>query len=138
MSTIRRALSTLLLSLVATLLIAAADPAAAQTPPPVTPGATLLFDHDGLNVASWDMQLDTGAWTTVSPVRGDRIGTTTPAVYAWAVPFPAATPGAHTLKIRACNIAGCAVSDPYAFQMVLIPSKPGNLRFGGLPTTPAP
>jgi hypothetical protein len=53
-------------------------------------------------------------------------GTTTVTCQA---PFPAFTPGTHTLTLTAGNIAGeSAKSAPFAFQFVVIPAAPGNLR----------
>ena len=125
MPTLRLALLALVLALVA--------PLSAAAQPAVTPGALLFFDHDGVNVASWGLQVDAGEWVSIAPTKGGQVGTTTPAVYTYSVPFPAATPGAHTLKLRACNIAGCSDSDPFAFQMILLPAKPVNIRIGTAP-----
>lgn len=119
---------TLRLALLALALLALPTVALAQ--PAVTPGAGAFFDHDGVNVASWGLQLDGGTWTAIAPVKGARVGTATPAVYEWSFPFPAATPGPHTLKLRACNIGGCTESDAFAFQMIVLPSKPTNIRIG--------
>ena len=50
---------------------------------------------------------------------------------ACSVPFPAFTPGAHTLTLTATNIAGESVkSNPFAFVFVVVPSAPVNIRIG--------
>jgi hypothetical protein len=44
-------------------------------------------------------------------------------------PFPAFTPGSHTITLTAGNVAGeSAKSSPFAFVFVVIPSAPTNLR----------
>jgi hypothetical protein len=98
--------------------------ARAQTPAPSPPGTTrLAWDHDGLNVATWELVIDANAPVTVTP--------TALAPGQWAIPFPALTPGAHTLVVRACNVAGCTASDPFAVTVVATPNPfpgGGNLR----------
>ena len=44
-------------------------------------------------------------------------------------PFPAFTPGSHTLTLTAANQAGeSAQSAPFAFVFVVVPAVPANLR----------
>jgi hypothetical protein len=106
-------------------------PLTAQAQPAVVPGTTLLlFDHDGLRVDKWERQIDAEAWAAVSPVKGAQVGTTTPAVFVWSIPFPAVTPGPHTITLRACNAAGCAASPAFAFTVIAMPSAPANIRIG--------
>lgn len=48
-------------------------------------------------------------------------------------PFPAFTPGKHTLTISATNVAGESTkSSPFDFSFVVVPAAPANLR--ALPT----
>jgi hypothetical protein len=53
-------------------------------------------------------------------------GTTSP--FQCEVAYPAFTPGNHTIKISASNIAGETLSDPFAFTFVVQPAKPLNLH----------
>jgi len=54
-------------------------------------------------------------------------GTTSP--YQCEVPFPAFTPGNHTLTLTAGNLAGESVkSAPLGFAFVVTPGVPVNLR----------
>ena len=48
---------------------------------------------------------------------------------ACSVPFPAFTPGSHTLTLTATNIAGeSPKSSPFAFVFVVVPPAPVNIR----------
>jgi hypothetical protein len=104
---------------------------AQTTTPAVVPGrSVLLFDHDGAGVDRWEMQIDATAWATVAPTKGASV-TGTP-LFVFSVPFPASlTQGNHIVKMRACNTAGCAESDPFGFAVVGVPARPIRLRATG-------
>lgn len=54
-------------------------------------------------------------------------GTTSP--FLCGVPFPAFTPGAHSIQLTAANAAGESLKSlPFNFTFVVIPSVPANLR----------
>jgi hypothetical protein len=103
-----------------------AGTAAAQTQAPSPPGNTrLAWDHDGLNVTSWELVIDGGAPAVVQATPFPNGSN------SWSTPFPALTPGPHTLIMRACNIGGCAASDPFAVNVVVVPNPfpaGGNVR----------
>lgn len=85
--------------------------------------AQLAWDHDGINVDSFVVSVD-GQDQTPIPFVASPNGTYTTA-------FPALTPGLHTLRVAACNIAGCRQSDPFDVNVVVVPSQPTGLRITG-------
>ena len=114
----------------ACLLLLVASAAFAQTtrkvPYPVGPQTYLGFDHDKVNTETYGLRIDGGERTVITPVEVGPAGTA--GWFAFEVPFPALTPGLHLLVVDACNIAGCALSDPFAVELVALPAKPGQLR----------
>lgn len=97
-------------------------PATAQTQvPSPTPATTkLAFDHDGINTDTYKLVVD-GVATDLgklTPVSGQTYET----------PFPALTPGPHSIVVQACNIAGCSASTPFPVSVVVVPTPPGALR----------
>lgn len=88
----------------------------------VTPSATtrLTWDHDGVNVDRFELKVD-GLVTTTIPFRFELDG-------SYDTPFPALTPGVHQIIVSACNITGCAESDPFMVRVVVVPAKPSNVR----------
>lgn len=63
--------------------------------------------------------------TTLSPVT--CTGTVSP--FLCSVPFPAFTPGPHTLQVTASNVAGESLkSNVFSFTFVVVPTAPANLR----------
>lgn len=108
------------LLLAATLLLVLPVLAHAQTD--VTPGPTtkLAWDHDGINVDRFELKVD-GTLSATIPFAFEQDGT-------YETPFPALTPGVHQLIVAACNIAGCADSDPFLVRVVVVPAKPSNIR----------
>lgn len=100
-----------------------------------TPGKTLVFDQDAPDLPSANAytykHYDDGSLTglPLTPVACmDRV----PAVvgsFTCGVPFPAFTPGAHTLQVTAANTAGESLkSVPFAFTFIVIPAAPKNFR----------
>jgi hypothetical protein len=54
-------------------------------------------------------------------------GTTAP--FNCSAPYPAFTPGSHTLQLTAANIAGESVKSPvFSFTFVVVPGNPINIR----------
>ena len=97
----------------------------AQTPvPSPTPATTrIAFDHDGVNTDGYRIKIDTAEQVAlVAECAGTGEARTCTA------PFPALTPGQHTLYIIAWNVAGEASSDPFMVSVVVVPVKPGNIR----------
>jgi len=104
----------------ALVLLASAAAAQTQVPSPTPPSTKLAWDHDGVNTDGYKLVVD-GAATDLgkpAPVTGQT----------YEVPFPALTPGTHTLIVQACNLAGCASSAPFPVQVVVVPAAPGALR----------
>jgi hypothetical protein len=49
--------------------------------------------------------------------------------FTCSVPFPAFTPGSHTLTLTAANVAGESIpSAPFSFVFVVVPGAPSNIR----------
>jgi len=117
----RKPLGVLALLALACLVATSAN---AQTPvPSPTPASTRLqFDHDGVNTDGYRLQIDGGEklLVTANCVAGT--------VRTCDIPFPALTPGAHTLVVIAWNIAGEAASDPFLVSVVVVPAKATNIR----------
>lgn len=105
--------------------------ASAQT---VTSTSKLMWDQQAPDLATaqaYDYRLyPDGAATVPTPVVGVTCsGTASP--FVCVVPFPAFTPGSHTEAATAANSAGESLkSTVFAFQFVVIPSPPQNLRKG--------
>jgi hypothetical protein len=106
-------------------LLLLAPVAGAQTPvPSPTPATTMIaFDHDGVNTDGYRIKIDAAAATAITPTCA-VVG----AVRTCEIPFPALTPGAHSLVLIAWNIAGEASSDPFLVTVVVVPVKPVNIR----------
>ena len=71
--------------------------------------------------------------TTPTPLTGVTCvaGTPTPVCSA---PFPAFTPGSHSLSLTATNVAGESTqSAPISFTFVVVPSAPTGLRIVSTP-----
>ena len=107
------------------LLALCAVPALAQTPvpSPTPPTTKLAFDHDGLNTDGYRLKVDALAPVAITPTCA-----VVASVRSCELPFPALTPGAHTLTIIAWNIAGEAVSAPFPVTVIVVPTAPANIR----------
>ena len=103
--------------------ILTASSAWAQTPvPSPTPANTKLgWTHDGINTDRYLLIVDSGTPADLgrlTPVTGQE----------YEIPFPALTPGQHTLLVCAENIAGRACSAPFPVSVIVQPAPPGSLR----------
>jgi hypothetical protein len=98
-------------------------------PSPVPPTYKLTWDHDGINVSQWTVTIDDGLASGVVPTPMGGACALDGTICSWQIPFPALTPGTHTLRVSACNVAGCGVSEPFAVVVVVVPGPPVNLRF---------
>jgi hypothetical protein len=98
--------------------------ASAQTPiPSPTPPTTKLgFDHDGLNTDGYRLKVDDTVTLVTATCTGVNQARTC------EIPFPALTPGAHTLWVIAFNTAGEASSDPFPVLVFVQPAKATNIR----------
>ncbi len=110
--------------MVLTLLIAAVARAEAQTqvPSPTPPSTRIYWDHDGVNTDRYLLIVDGGAPTD--------LGRPTPTGQTYATPFPALTPGTHTITICAENVAGRACAAPLSVAVVVVPTTPTQVRIG--------
>lgn len=94
------------------------------------PSSKLAWDQSGADLAT--VQAYTYKYYPDLATTGTVLsnvtcsGTTSP--FQCEVAYPAFTPGNHTVKISASNIAGETLSDPFAFTFVVQPAKPLNLH----------
>lgn len=109
--------------LVAALLLLPATAVAQVSVPHPTPATyQLCWDHDGINT---DGFLIYDGPTRVADIRPTRNAQAP----FYCIPFPALTPGPHTLTAIAYNIAGRAPeSDPLVLVLVLVPTRVTNLQ----------
>ena len=110
-------------------LLAFTVTAAAQTP--VTTANKIGWDQSAPTLAEAQSYVykyyPDAATAGVALASVTCAGTTSP--YQCEVPFPAFTPGSHTLTLTASNAAGeSAKSAVLAFAFVIIPASPNNLR----------
>lgn len=113
------------------LMLLIASSVAAQT---ATTGTPLSWDQAAPDLAtaqSYSYAVSVDAQPTVV-LTATCVAPVPPATaFNCSAPFPAATPGAHTLTLTASNAAGVsAPSAPLAFTFVVIPATPTNLRIG--------
>lgn len=103
------------------LLLPAIGWAQTPVPSPTPPTIKLGWDHDGINTDGYKLSID-GTVTVITPtcVAG------TPRTCE--IPFPALTPGNHTILVIAFNAAGEAASDPFLVTVFVQPAKATNLR----------
>lgn len=106
------------------ILLASVARAEAQTQvPSPTPATTrILWDHDGINTDRYLLIVDGG-----TPVD---LGRPTPVGQTYSTPFPALTPGTHTLVICAENVAGRSCAAPVSVAVVVVPTTPTAVRIG--------
>lgn len=99
-----------------------------------TPSNSILWDQGGPDVVT------VNAYTFKYYPDGAAAGvaftaavvcTGTAAPFTCKVPYPAFTPGPHTVQITASNVAGeSPKSAPLSFTFTVVPSAPTNLRSG--------
>lgn len=99
--------------------------------PPATGKNKIGFDQEGPSLAevqayTWKYYADS-ATTGIGLTGVTCTGPVSP--YQCEAPFPAFTPGPHTLTLTASNLAGESVkSAPLSFAFVVTPGAPTNLR----------
>lgn len=114
-----RTVSTLVLCLLS--LFTFTISAQAQTPTG-SPGQSIVWDHDGVNLDHFEVNFDfVETWTAIPGTqRNYRI--------------PALAPGDHTFYVKACNIeiAGkktCSDAAPFKFAIIaIVPNQPFNVH----------
>lgn len=98
-----------------------------------TPSSKLNWDQQAPDLATaqaYTYSSYPDAVTTPTVVVGTCSGTAAP--FACNTPFPAFTPGPHTLALSAKSVAGESTkSTTLTFTFVIIPNAPINLRIGG-------
>ena len=112
--------SVMIASVLLTAVLAGEVMGQTQVPSPTPATTRLCWDHDGANLDRFTLAVDAGTPSDV--------GKPAPTGQTYCVPFPALTPGNHTLVVAACNIAGCSASAPFPVSVVVVPTPPGTLR----------
>ena len=97
-----------------------------QTPTPVPDPATkqLAWDHDGKNLSHFTLTVDGTALALPAPTQAAGPG----GLLTFSIPFPALTPGTHTIIVSACLNTLCTPSDPFPVDVQVRPAKAVNLR----------
>ena len=98
-----------------------------------TPGSTLRFDQPAptvLEAQGYTYQKYVDGGDVASPLNSVTCsGAVSP--FVCEAPFTAFTPGSHTIRITASNVAGESLrSTPFPFTFVVVPAQPLNLRLG--------
>lgn len=91
-------------------------------PSPVPTTTRLCWDHDGVNLDGFSIYLD--ATPKVDAMKPVPVGTT------YCIPFPAMTPGSHSITITAYNVKGeSAKPAPLTLTLIInVPAIPSNIR----------
>lgn len=114
--------------LLAIVFVCVASVASAQTG---SANNKLAWDQPAASIAeaqslTYKLYAD-GAATASTLPTATCTGATAP--YACSVPFPAFTPGSHTVQLSASNAAGeSPKSAAFGFTFVVIPASPANIR----------
>jgi len=116
----RRQIATCILACLVAVGAAAEVTAQVQVPSPTPASARLMWDHDGVNTDRYLLIVDGGAPTD--------LGKPTPTAGTYAVPFPALTPGNHSLVLCAENIAGRGCTAPLTVALVVVPTMPTQFK----------
>jgi hypothetical protein len=96
--------------------------------------SSLQWDIAGTDLATVNAYIyrhyDDSAVTGVVFTGVSCVGAASP--FVCTVPFPAFTPGAHTVAVSAANVAGESPrTAPLAFTFLVIPATPTTLRIAG-------
>ena len=103
------------------LITSAAAFAQESVPSPTPTNWFLRWEHNGVNVVSFSLSIDSG-------IRLDIGLPTREADGGYLHPFPELTPGIHLLEIWADNIAGSSINPAAAsFSLIVIPTDAINL-----------
>lgn len=122
--------------LVLVLLLGVCSVSAAQVVVPPSGNRSVRWDHDMVDTDKYVLKSDSVIVTdniAVTPCDPDCGGPITAGLRVFQTPFPALTPGNHTLTVEACNLAGCNASEGLAIRLIVIPSRPLNLRLAVTP-----
>ncbi len=109
--------------------------ASVSAQPQATPTSVFLFDQsapDAATAQAYVYKLYADGSTTGQTLIGVTCaaGTAT-GVQACRAPFPAFTPGSHSITLSATNAAGEGLkSAPFTFTLVAVPGQPSNIRIG--------
>lgn len=99
-----------------------------------TPANSILWDQTGpdlatVNAYTWKYYPDGAAVGIAFPQPVVCTGTAAP--FTCKVPYPAFTPGQHTVIITASNVAGeSPKTGTFTFTFAVVPAAPTNLRSG--------
>ena len=109
-----------ILAVLVSAFVASTAFAQGPVPSPTPANWFLAWDHNGINVDGFKLFIDGGT--------GVDLGLPTPQPDGrYQVPFPALTPGTHTLEVAAFNVAGDSGRAVLVIEVVVIPADPTNL-----------
>lgn len=91
---------------------------------PILPSWKLEFDHEGTPDDSYSLVLDNGEPIPFVPIPNPVEGHP----HQKKIEFPSMTLTEHVIAVRVCSLAGCVVSDGFAFHIAVIPQTPTNLH----------
>lgn len=108
--------------MLACVLVLVATVASAQVPSPTPANVKIGWDHDGFNTDGYALIVDGVRSVIVATCTG------TAPVLVCTTPFPAMTPGTHTLQVEAFNAAGAGISTPLSVTVFVKPGDPTGVR----------
>lgn len=117
------------------ILLLCATSIAAQGPVG-TPTSTFVFDQPAPSLATaqaytYKLYVD-GSATGQVLASVTCVAGASATVQTCTTPFPAFTPGVHSVTLTATNQAGeSARSTAFTFTLVAVPGSPANIRIGG-------
>ena len=89
-------------------------------PSPTPTNWFLAWDHNGINVDGFKLFIDGGNVFDLGLPTPEPDG-------KYLSPFPALTPGPHTLEVSAFNVAGESGKATLVVNVVVVPADPTNL-----------
>ena len=117
----KRILTIGLLVILSSVLLISTQAFAQEPVPSPTPANYFLgWNHNGINVDGFKLFIDGGNVFDLGLPTPEPDG-------KYLSPFPALTPGPHTLEVLAFNVAGESGKAVLVVNVVVVPADPSNL-----------